>query len=114
MRATGDRASVCAFGGGSSGGLGELPRSCGVLACGLFVTSTLLASGEEFFRGDAAGNLKFWEKEPEAFLVPDDSAGVLGAVVTPDVLLPGRDGRGNSFNGSCITGGEEVPPERGE
>jgi hypothetical protein len=113
MRATGDKASTFAFGGGSSGGLGELPRSCGVLACELVVTSRLLASEDGFFGGDAAGNLKFWEKEPEAFLVPAGSAGVLG-VDMPDVLRPGREGRGNSFKGSCMMGGVRIPPERGE
>lgn len=116
IRATGLRLlSKFGFSGGSSGGRGELPRSCGVRTWGLLVTLMLARlSGDGFFGGGAGGNLKLCEKEPDAFLVALDSAGVFGAVDTPGVLRAGRAGSGNSFNGSCIAGGDDAPIERGE
>jgi hypothetical protein len=60
------------------------------------------------------GNLKVCEKEPDALRDALGNAGVFGAVETPGVLLPGRVGRGSSFEGSCIVGGKEAPPIRGE
>ena len=60
------------------------------------------------------GNLKDCEKEPDALRDALGNAGVFGAVETPVALLPGRVGRGNSFEGSCIVGGRGAPPTRGE
>jgi hypothetical protein len=68
----------------------------------------------ELFDGGLIGNLKVCEKEPDALRDALGNAGVFGAVETPGVLLPGRMGRGNSFEGSCIVGGKEAPPIRGE
>lgn len=103
------------LGGGSSGGLGELPRSCGVRDRGLLVMSMLLGwSFGGLFGGGAAGNLKDCEKEPEALRDLLGSAGVFGAVETPGVLLPWRIGSGNWLDGSCIVGGKEAPPNWGE
>ena len=74
-----------------------MPRLCAGCIRGLLVTLTLLVrSGEGSVGGGAAGNLKFWEKEPDGFLVPPASEGVLGAVDTPGARRPDRVGKGNS------------------
>ena len=71
-------------------------------------------SGEGSLEGGAAGNLKDWEKEREAFRDVDGRAGVFGAVALPDVLRAGLVGRENSFKGSRTMGGEKLPPASGE
>jgi hypothetical protein len=63
--------------------------------------------------GGAAGNLKVLEKELEAFRVMG-SWGVLGVVVVPVRLLPGRAGNANSLELSWTAGGDERPMARGE
>lgn len=64
--------------------------------------------------GGPIGNLKFDEKDPEGLRPVVGRTGVLGAVMTPGLLLGGRAGNANSFAGSCIVGGNEAPPARGE
>jgi hypothetical protein len=66
------------------------------------------------FGGGAIGNLKLDEKDPEGFRPAVGSTGVLGAVVAPGLLLGGRAGNVNSFDGSWMVGGKEAPPASGE
>lgn len=71
-------------------------------------------SGEGSFVGGAIGNLKLDEKDPDGLRPVVGRTGVLGAVMTPGLLLGGRAGNANSFEGSCIVGGNEAPPASGE
>lgn len=71
-------------------------------------------SGDGSFGGGAIGNLKLDEKEPDGFRPVVGSTGVLGAVVAPGLLLGGRAGNVNSFDGSCMVGGNDAPPASGE
>lgn len=103
------------FGGGSSGGRGEASRPESGRMWGLCAALSLRGrSDDASFGGGAAGNLKFWEKDPEGLRDVKGNAGVFGAVETPGVLRPGRAGRANSWEGSCIVGGEAAPPESGD
>jgi hypothetical protein len=86
-----------------------------VCDCGVLVISLLLGcSLGGLFDGTLMGNLKVCEKEPDALRDALGNAGVFGAVETPGVLLPGRIGRENSLDGSCMVGGKEAPPTKGE
>jgi hypothetical protein len=71
-------------------------------------------SGARSFDAGAAGNLKFCEKDPDAFLPAVPTDGGFGAVETPGFLRLGRTGRENSGVGSCMVGGEEPPGVIGE
>lgn len=71
-------------------------------------------SGEGSWEGGAMGNLKLDEKDPDGFRPVVRRAGVLGVVVMPGLLLGGRAGNANSFDGSWMVGGNEAPPASGE
>jgi len=97
MRVMGDSASMVGFVGvrRSFGSRGEARRVCEV--CRGWPLLALCRSGEVSLSvGGAAGNLKVWEKEFEAFRVMVGTIGVLGLVVVPGRLLPGRIGKANS------------------
>lgn len=92
-------------------GCGEWPRARGVCTGGdgpggvwtegAFAESCNAGrSGDGSFDGGAIGNLKLDEKDPEGFRPVVGSTGVLGAVMAPGLLLGGRAGNVNSFDGS--------------
>jgi hypothetical protein len=86
----------------------------GTFVCASALPYALCRSGEVLLSdGGAAGNLKVFEKELEAFRVTG-SWGVLGVVVTPGRLLPGRAGNAKSLELSWTAGGDERPMARGE
>jgi hypothetical protein len=99
IRATGDSESRLLFVGVrrlSFCRRGEGRRTCIVCAGGPLIALCLSGEVSSSFRG-AAGNLKVCEKELEAFRVMFGTCGVLGAVVMPGRLLPGRAGNANSL-----------------
>lgn len=99
IRATGDRESILGFAGVrrfSFCSRGEGRRFC--IACAGWPPAVLCRSGEVSFSvGGAAGNLKLWEKDLDAFRVMLGIWGVPGAVAMPGRLLPGRAGNANSL-----------------
>jgi hypothetical protein len=84
-------------------------------ACDDGILATLCRSGEVSSSvGGAAGNLNACEKEFDAFRVMLGMIGVLGLVVEPSRLLPGRIGKANSLAWSWTSAGDDAPPESGE
>lgn len=99
--------------GGSEAISGDASRFGGECALALDTSSlSTRRSRDGLSGGGAAGNLKLCEKEPDGFLVPLRKAGVFGVVAALEVLRADREGR-DSWNGSCMVGGEP-PPTRGE
>ena len=106
-------------------GCGEWPRARGTCTGGVgtggVCTGGVCAlscdssrSDEGSFVGGPIGNLKLDENDADGFRPVVRRAGVLGAVVMPGLLLSGRAGNVNSFDGSCMVGGKDDPPARGE
>jgi hypothetical protein len=115
-RAIGDSESTIEFAGAFRCSLcnrGDGRRCC--IACAGGPLATLCRSGDtSLSEGGSAGNLKVLENELDAFRVTIEIFGVLGVVVTPGLLLPGRAGNANSLELSCAAAGEDSPPARGE
>lgn len=97
IRVIGDSASMLEFVGVrlSFASRGEERRFC--KACRACPPPALCRSGDDSRSvGGPAGNLKVCEKEFEAFRVMVGTSGVLGLVVVPGRLLPGRIGKAKS------------------
>lgn len=94
--------------------LGEGRRFCTACAGGL--VGTLGRSGEVSSSvGGAAGNLKLLENELDALrVVMLGMFGVLGVVVIPGRLRPGRAGMANSPELSWTAAGDDIPPANGD
>lgn len=86
----------------------------GVCTGGVCAKSRTSGRSGEGSSGGAIGNWKLDEKDADGFRPLVGSTGVLGAVVAPGLLLGGRVGKANSFEGSCMVGGNEAPPASGE
>jgi hypothetical protein len=109
IRATGESVSRCEFVGIRRllcVGCGEWPLARGICTEGVCtggvctVSCILGRSGEGSLVGGPMGNLKLEENDPDGFLPVEGRAGALGVVVMPGLLLGGRAGNANSFEGS--------------